>query len=162
MAAAALIAHAAIFLPYHPNQDGYLGHDYGYFLLQLLAGAFWLQNNGLFAVPWFTPAFCSGIPFYPNPQSLYYSLPQFLTFAVGPVQALQVTFVVRCRRVSRIPPLVAQVLCDVALGGIDGRRAVSLQWLLRLSLPDRSPDFPCLYAGAAGRGKHPRRITGRR
>ncbi len=94
VAAAALIAHAAIYLPYLPSQDGYLGPDYAYFLPQLLAGAFWFQNNGLFAVPWFTPAFCGGIPFYPNPQTLYYSLPQFLTFAVGPVQALQVTFVV--------------------------------------------------------------------
>lgn len=92
VAAFALAAYAAIFLPYLPTAEGGAGSDYGYFMPQLLAGFYWYQNNGAFSVPWFTPAFCAGIPFYPNIQGMYFSLPQFLTFAAGPVLALQASF----------------------------------------------------------------------
>jgi len=69
-----------------------MGSDYGYFMPQLLAGYHWYQANGAFLLPWFTPAFCAGIPYYPNMQGMYLSVPQFLTFVVGPVLALQFTF----------------------------------------------------------------------
>ncbi len=85
--------HAAIFLRYLPGPDGALGHDHSYFLPQMLAGSFWELANGPFAVPWFTPAFCGGVPFYPNPQNLYHSVPQFLAFAVDPLAAVRITLV---------------------------------------------------------------------
>lgn len=70
--------------------NGSLGDDYSYFFPQLLDGYYWYLNNG-FSVPWFTPAFCGGLPSYPNPQNLYYSLPQWLTIWLGPHTAIWLT-----------------------------------------------------------------------
>lgn len=92
LALAAFVAYAIMFLRYLPDSNGMSGPDYGYFLPQLLAGYFWFEKNGLLSIPWFTPAFCGGIPYYPNMQGMYVSLPQFLTFAFGPIHALQLTF----------------------------------------------------------------------
>lgn len=91
---AAITFHATLYLRYLPEADGTGGADYSYFLPQLLAGYYWFQHNGPLIVPWFTPAFCAGVPYYPNMQALYLSLPQFLTFVVGPAQALRITFVI--------------------------------------------------------------------
>jgi hypothetical protein len=88
---ALLLAYAAIFLPLLPDRDGSLGHDYSMWLPYLLAGYFWFHENGLWAVPWFTPGFCGGIPYLPNPQMGYYAVPQFLTFVVAPLTAVRVS-----------------------------------------------------------------------
>ena len=77
-----------------PAVNGRMGVDYSLFLPLLLNGLYWFQANGPFAVPWFTPAFCGGLPMYPDPQSIYYSLPQVLTLFVDPVRAVQATFLV--------------------------------------------------------------------
>ncbi|XOV89690.1 MAG: hypothetical protein ACFHX7_07345 [Pseudomonadota bacterium] len=74
-----------------PDQDNLLAADYGYFLPHLLNGYYWFLGNGL-TVPWFTPAQCAGIPQFANPQSLYYSVPQFLTLLFDPLAAVQMTF----------------------------------------------------------------------
>jgi hypothetical protein len=89
---AAFAAYVVAFLPLLVTADGSMGFDYSYFLPQLLAGHYWFQLNGPFSVPWFTPAFCGGVPYFPNMQGIYYSLPQLLTFAVGPVRAVESTF----------------------------------------------------------------------
>ena len=81
-----------IFSRYLPTEFGTLGHDYSYFMPRLLLGYYWFQQNGLWAVPWFTPGLCGGLPFYANPQSLYYSLPQFATFFTDPLTAVRTTF----------------------------------------------------------------------
>ena len=88
------LAYCHIFLAFLPSPQNSLGHDYSYFVPQLMAGYFWFKNNGLTSIPWFTPAFFGGIPFYPNPQNLYLSVPQFLTFFWQPIKALQVTFII--------------------------------------------------------------------
>ena len=80
-----------IFAPFYPNLQGKLGHDYALFLPKLLDGYFWYRANGLFAVPWFTPAFCGGIPLFPDPQSVYYSLPQWLSFVTDPLTSVYLT-----------------------------------------------------------------------
>jgi hypothetical protein len=77
------VSTAALIFAAHrmlPNSNGYVGHDYRYFLPYLLAGVGWVRQNGLFIIPHFTPDFCGGIPWLANPQSLVYSLPQILTF----------------------------------------------------------------------------------
>jgi hypothetical protein len=89
-----LLVYAAIFLPLLPDRDGSLGHDYSMWLPYLLAGYFWFHENGLWAIPWFTPGFCGGIPYLPNPQMGYYSLPQFLTFVVPPVTAVRASLLI--------------------------------------------------------------------
>ena len=68
--------------------SGALGHDYAYFLPQLLDGYFWYHNNGLLSPQWFTPSICGGVPALPNPQNTFYSVPQWLTFITDPLRAV--------------------------------------------------------------------------
>ncbi len=74
------------------DQSGAIGGDYSYFLPQLLSGYFWYQQNDVFSIPWFTPAFCGGLPFFPNPQSTYFSLPQLLFNQLGPINSVYSVF----------------------------------------------------------------------
>jgi hypothetical protein len=87
-----LFIYHLIFFRYFPTVQGYIGHDYSYFLPNLLNGTYWFRNNSLFSVPWFTPAFCAGLPFFPNPQNIYYSIPQLLSFFVNPLHAVYLSF----------------------------------------------------------------------
>lgn len=84
----ALLVSAGIYgafaASFFPSPSGRLGEDYSYFLPLLLAGRYWIAANGLFAVPHFSPAFCAGLPFLANPQSIFYSVPQALAELVNP------------------------------------------------------------------------------
>ena len=75
-----------VFANYFPLKHHLMGDDYSLALPAWLDGHMWFKNNGL-SVPWFTPSFCAGQPFFPDPQSGYYALPQWLAIAVGPLQA---------------------------------------------------------------------------
>jgi len=89
-----IFAYHLIFSQFFPNKHNNLGVDYTYFLPILLNGYYWFQSNGLFEVPWFTPAFCGGVPYLPNPQTMYYSFPQLLTFFTDPASSVYITFIV--------------------------------------------------------------------
>lgn len=82
-----------IFATYFPLKHDMLGHDYSSVLPAWLDGYMWFKNNGLSA-PWFSPSFCAGQPFFPDPQSAYYSLSQWLAIAIGPLQAAHGTILV--------------------------------------------------------------------
>jgi hypothetical protein len=82
---ASITAYVALVASFFPNPHGRLGHDYAYFLPLLLAGKYWVADNDLIALPYFTPAFCGGLPLLANPQSIFYSVPQLLSFIVNPV-----------------------------------------------------------------------------
>lgn len=84
-----LIAFEYLYGRLIPNAHGRMGHDFSYLLPELLSGDYWFQANGPFAVPWFTPAFCGGRPYFADPQSTYYSVAQWLSFAIDPVRAVQ-------------------------------------------------------------------------
>ncbi|MBF0630280.1 MAG: hypothetical protein HQL89_04730 [Magnetococcales bacterium] len=77
-----------------PFPNGDLGHDYSLFIPNLVVGLIKFKVNGLFSLPWFSPAQCGGFPFFPDANAPYFSLPQFLTLLVDPVIALQITFIV--------------------------------------------------------------------
>jgi len=89
-----LFSYHLIFFRFFPTEQGMLGQDYAYFLPNLLNGKYWFNNNGLFAVPWFTPAFCGGVPFFPNPQNIYYSLPQLLSLFVNPLHGVYISVLI--------------------------------------------------------------------
>ena len=89
----AVAAFQWIFGGFFPSANEHIGHDYGYFLPQLLNGFYWYEQNGLGAIPWFTPALGAGVPFYPNPANIFYSAPQFLAFVVDPLTAVRLTIV---------------------------------------------------------------------
>lgn len=88
-----LAAYDGIFSAFFPIGGYRLGHDYAFIFPNLLDGIFWFKNNGL-SVPWFSPAFCAGQPAFPDPQSAYYSLPQLLAIAIGPLAATYGTLLV--------------------------------------------------------------------
>jgi hypothetical protein len=90
--AAALAVFAARYLPSLPRADGHVGYDFAYFLPQLLDGAYWISLNGPFAVPWFTPSFCGGIPVFANAQNTFYSVPQAMFLVFDPLTVLRATF----------------------------------------------------------------------
>jgi len=66
----------------YPN----VGHDFGYFIPTLLDSLIHYRVNGL-AIQWYTPSFGGGLPSYPNPQQIQFSLPQVLTFFTNPWNA---------------------------------------------------------------------------
>jgi len=86
-----LVAYHITFSQFFPNRNGRIGHDYSLALPALLAGYYWFQANGLWEVPWFTPAFCGGQPFFADPQYGYYSVLQLLTLAIEPLQSAYLT-----------------------------------------------------------------------
>jgi hypothetical protein len=69
---------------------GQIGHDYSYFLPRLIEGNRFLTAGGL-AIPWYSPAFCAGVPFYANPQSIFYSPIQILSFLFGSWEGIRLS-----------------------------------------------------------------------
>jgi len=52
------------------------------------------MQNGFLCVPWFTPALNGGNLLYPDPESIYFSFPQFISFFVDPLTGITITFIV--------------------------------------------------------------------
>jgi hypothetical protein len=71
---------------------GLVGYDYVYFLPRLLEGVLFFRAQGL-AAPLYSSFFCGGFPYHADPQVMFYSLPQFLSFIVEPWAAVQYTAV---------------------------------------------------------------------
>ena len=82
---------AWLYLPLLVSADGSMGGDYALFLPNLLAGYFWYQENGALALPWFSPGACGGVPFFPDANVPWFSVPQLLTLVVPPSQAIRIT-----------------------------------------------------------------------
>lgn len=91
--AAALLVFHFVFSQFFLTSSGMLGHDYSFFLPALLDGYLWFRVNGILSIPWFTPSFCGGQVFVGDPQSIYFSLPQFLTFIIDPVSAVYLSHI---------------------------------------------------------------------
>src|SRR4051794_31650939 len=83
----ALAVYHFTFAKFFPNANGNLGHDYSFAFPALLSGFYWFQSNGIWQVPWFTPAFCGGLPLFADPQSAYYSLLQVAALFMNPLTA---------------------------------------------------------------------------
>ncbi|WMW80957.1 hypothetical protein RF679_01425 [Undibacterium cyanobacteriorum] len=83
-------AYAFVYLAFMPGQNGAMGHDYSYMFPAWFDGLIWFREHGL-EIPWFSPSFCAGAPFFADPQSTYYSLPQFLVFIMSPLDAAVTT-----------------------------------------------------------------------
>lgn len=67
-----------------------VGHDYRYFISRLIDTNIHIQLNGL-SIQWYTPSFGGGLPAFPNPQHLEYSLVQWVSFWIGPWPAILLT-----------------------------------------------------------------------
>lgn len=86
------LSHQIIFLEFFPNSKGLMGHDYEQFLPNFVYGKIWFQNNFL-SIPWFSPSFCCGTPFYPDPQTAFYSIQQIFYLFFQPVLATKILFI---------------------------------------------------------------------
>ena len=80
-----------IFQKFYPNPNNLLGHDYEHYIPSLIFGKIWFYNN-FFSIPWFTPNICCGIPFYADPNSMYYSIIQIIFLIFDPIFAIKTTF----------------------------------------------------------------------
>ena len=90
-----LVAYYFIFVqPFFPNQNGNLGHDYQLYFPRMLMGVYYFTTNGLSVIPWFTPSFCGGDVLFAHPQSVFFSIPQFLNFYFDPILSIQLTFMI--------------------------------------------------------------------
>ena len=67
-----------------------IGHDYSYHFPRLLDTFLHYKINGL-SIQWFSPSFGGGLPSFPNPQHLQFSLPQLLVFFFTPWVSAQIS-----------------------------------------------------------------------
>ena len=70
-----------------------VGSDYGYFIPKLLDSHLFYQKNGL-GIQWWTPSFGGGLPSYPNPQQIQFSMPQFLLFFSDPWISINLSIII--------------------------------------------------------------------
>lgn len=116
-----LLAYHLVFRDFFPLPTGRMGHDYVLTLGGFLDGFLWYRNNGFVTPPWFSPSFCGGQALFADPQSAFYSIPQFVTFVVNPLQAVYWSFLLfaaigfwgmylyarQCLALERLPAVVA-------------------------------------------------------
>lgn len=106
-----------IYHPFFPLPGARIGDDYSLMFTGWLDGLIWFQKNGL-EVPWFSPSFCAGQPFFPDPQSSFYSLPQLINLVAPPLKTAFATLLLSAtlmfwggyllmRKVFSTGPLVA-------------------------------------------------------
>lgn len=86
-----LVFYGNYILAFFPSTHGLWGHDWQYVLPSLLDGYYSSITEGYLHIPWFTPAFCGGLPKFPNPQDMYFTLPQLLILFLAPVDAVRLT-----------------------------------------------------------------------
>jgi len=86
-----ILIHQFIFQNLLPNSSSLLGHDYSLVLPNFLFGKIWFSKNFL-SIPWFSPSFCCGVPYFADPQVGYYSFQQLLFIFFPPLLALKISF----------------------------------------------------------------------
>ena len=64
-----------------------VGHDYTYAIPSFLDTALHYRLNGL-SIQWFTPTFGGGLPAFPNPNNMQFSIPAFLSTILPPWPAI--------------------------------------------------------------------------
>jgi hypothetical protein len=89
-----LACYWTIFGATMPRAGAQIGADYSLHFPNLLVGYYWWRQNGFLALPWFSPATCGGVPYLPDLNVVYHSVPQALTLVAMPTAAIQATIVV--------------------------------------------------------------------
>jgi hypothetical protein len=85
-----LLAQASVLLSLLTISPRRYGFDYGFFIPRLFEGVLSFRAQGL-VPPYYSSFLCGGFPLYADPQSMFYSLPQFLSFIVDPWRAIEIT-----------------------------------------------------------------------
>jgi hypothetical protein len=82
-----LVAIVGFLIQYTNAVYPLVGHDYRLFIARLVDSDLYYRINGL-GIEWYTPNFGGGLPAYPNPLQMQFSLPQFLTWFFNPYAAV--------------------------------------------------------------------------
>ena len=72
----------------------FIGTDMEYYLTRLIDVFLHMKINGVFSVQWWTPTFGGGIPSFPNPLHLQFSITPYLMFLFSPWIATQITYAI--------------------------------------------------------------------
>lgn len=84
----------SVFLVLYSNATYPLvGHDFRLFLSRVIDTHLHYKVNG-FSIQWYTPSFGGGLPAYPNPLQMQFSLTQLLTWFTNPWNAVLVSSVI--------------------------------------------------------------------
>ena len=70
----------------------YIASDMYYYLTRLIDTYIHMNINGVFSVQWWTPTFGGGIPAFPNPLHLQFSITPYLMFFFSPWVSCQITY----------------------------------------------------------------------
>jgi hypothetical protein len=70
-----------------------VGNDYAGFTARLLDSHLYYKANG-FGIEWYTPNFGGGLPAYPNPMQMQFTLPQLVTWFINPYPAILVSMAI--------------------------------------------------------------------
>lgn len=70
-----------------------VGHDYFQFIPRLLDTHLFYKLNGI-KIQWYSPTFGGGLPAFPNPQNIQFSLPQFFTLFIQPWWAVNASLAI--------------------------------------------------------------------
>ena len=71
----------------------YIASDMYYYLTRLIDTYIHININGVFSVQWWTPTFGGGIPAFPNPLHLQFSITPYLMFFFSPWVSCQITYI---------------------------------------------------------------------
>ena len=71
----------------------FIGTDMEYYSPRLLDTFLHIKNSGFFSIQWWTPSFGGGIPAFPNPIHLQFSITAYLMFFFTPWVSIQITYV---------------------------------------------------------------------
>ena len=80
----------AVVAAYVPEEGGWLNGDFAYFLPHMLSTAYARSEQGPFALLWFTPSFCGGLPALANAQDTQLMVPQLLFQWLGPTASVRI------------------------------------------------------------------------
>jgi hypothetical protein len=91
----AVVLTHLLFGRFFPGPNG-VGHDYAGGMTGYLAEYYWSLSEGPWIPPWFTPAFCGGIPLYADPVNSFFSLPGFLLrlAEINPLMSAYASFLI--------------------------------------------------------------------
>jgi hypothetical protein len=70
-----------------------VGHDYFQFISHLLDTHLFYKLNGI-KIQWYSPTFGGGLPAFPNPQNIQFSLPQLFTLFIQPWWAVNASLAI--------------------------------------------------------------------
>jgi len=70
-----------------------VGHDFRLYIPRLIDSHLYYKVNG-FGIEWYTPSFGGGLPAYPNPLQMQFSLQQLLTWFFNPWLAILIAIII--------------------------------------------------------------------